>query len=77
MLGAAGDIEHGVADTPPHAANEGAAWRVSECRVVEHGVAPTAVSPDGRGFGLDEDGDDLAAKTASRRQRLRHRWRPS
>ena len=66
MLGAAGDVEQGVADhAGQHAAHQGAgvARRV-DVTVVQHGMAPAANLARRRCFGLGEDGHDLAAQAA-------------
>src|SRR3981081_1155503 len=64
VLGAAGDVEHCVADD---AGQDAAHQRAGMARrlgvvVVQHGVTPAAVFTGRRCFGLGEDGHDLAAQ---------------
>ncbi len=62
MLGAARDVEHGVADHGgENAADQGAsvASRM-DVTVVEHGVAPAADLARGGGLSLGQNGDGFA-----------------
>src|SRR5258707_15279870 len=64
VLGAAGDVEHCVADhAGQHAAHQraGVARRM-DVAIVEHGMAPAANLARRRCFGLGEAGHDLAAQ---------------
>jgi hypothetical protein len=71
VLGAAGNIEHRVANhAGQHAAHQGAGVACTvNVAVVQHGVTPAA-NLAGRGrFGLGQDGHDLAAEATEQAPR--------
>ena len=80
VLGAAGDVEHGVADhAGQHAADQGAgvAGRM-DVAVVEHGVAPAAdLARSGRPRPWPERRRSRRRRRPARGARRRRRWRPS